>query len=188
MLERCSIYHAVFTSDNPFLLNVGFIIRETVGYSRDFQFEDIHIAVPPDLELHDLNGAVRIERTNRGLLAHFHMSAVTLTECVRCLNTFPQPLEVNFTELFVFSSQSKNESELVVPNDGIIDIAGLVREYMLLEDPIKPLCKPDCKGLCKTCGSNLNEIDCKHDDSAIDPRLEKLKSLLDEQESNEISE
>lgn len=177
------------TSENPFLLNVGFIIHETVGYSREFQFEEIHFAIPSDLELHDINGTIRIERTNRGLLAHIHMRATTPAECVRCLNTFQQSLEVTFTELFVFSTlSSTTESELIVPDNGIIDIAGLVREYMLLEDPIQPICKPDCKGLCTTCGSNLNEVDCKHDEPTIDPRLEKLKNFLDDQQSTETSE
>jgi uncharacterized protein len=60
-----------------------------------------------------------------------------------------------------------------------IDLRPLVREYMLLSVPISPLCRPACLGLCPVCGENLNEISCTHEDDAVDPRLAKLKNLLD---------
>jgi uncharacterized protein len=94
------------------------------------------------------------------------------------LSPFPQPLEIDFTELYAFSQRFATESELILPEDGHIDLEPLVREYMLLEIPISPLCKPDCKGLCPICGGNLNEEICNHDSDAIDLRLASLKSLL----------
>lgn len=42
-----------------------------------------------------------------------------------------------------------------------VDITPLVRDTILLAIPIKPLCTPDCRGLCPYCGKNLNEGDCK---------------------------
>jgi len=54
------------------------------------------------------------------------------------------------------------ETELVVPDDGYINLAPLTRDYLLLELPIKPICRPDCKGLCPVCGVNLNETICEH--------------------------
>lgn len=49
-----------------------------------------------------------------------------------------------------------------IPEDGNIDFGPILREYLLLEMPIKPLCKPDCKGLCTVCGENLNLTTCEH--------------------------
>jgi len=66
-----------------------------------------------------------------------------------------------------------------LPEDGHIDLSPLVREYMLLDIPIKPLCSTDCKGLCPVCGENLNETQCGHTTESIDPRLAVLKSLLE---------
>ena len=54
------------------------------------------------------------------------------------------------------------ESGLILPEDGHIDLEPLIREYLTLEIPIQPLCKPDCKGLCVECGENLNERLCEH--------------------------
>ena len=102
-------------------LNVGFIIHQTVGFSRDFIIETPFIHLPPDLDLQDLNAKIRVTRTPQGLLFQVKIIANIVAECVRCLKTFIQPLEVSFTELYAFSSDSATESELLVPEEGIID-------------------------------------------------------------------
>ena len=69
------------------------------------------------------------------------------------------------------------ESGLLVPEDGQIDLEPLLREYALLEFPISPVCKPDCKGLCPVCGENLNRTDCGHRPETDSP-FAVLKDLL----------
>ena len=162
----------------PFRLKVGFLINQPVGYSRDFYFELPSTHLPPDLDLADISGSAKITRTAQDLLVLVKMHATIITECVRCLTPFPQPLNIDFTELYAFSKTKAADSELVLPEDGSINLGPLIREYMLLDIPISPFCKPDCKGLCPICGENLNETSCDHDDEAIDPRLAVLKSLI----------
>jgi len=164
---------------NPLRLNAGFLINQAVGYSRDFVIDVPHIHLPPDLELDDLGGILRLTRTAQGLLAQIKMRATLLSECGRCLTDFPQPLEIDFTELYAFSQNSVTEANLRLPENGQINLAPLVREYMILEIPITMLCRADCKGLCPVCGENLNETACNHTNEAVDPRLAVLKSLLD---------
>ncbi len=159
-------------------LNVGFIIHESVGYSRDFPFEFPSITLKPDLELRDLFGRARVTRTQQGLLVQVMMTAATACECVRCLDDFYQPLKIDFVELYAFNSSSQTESGLMVPETGLLDLEPLVREEMLLAIPINPICRADCKGLCPICGGNLNETQCSHEDEEIDPRLSVLKTLL----------
>ena len=60
-----------------------------------------------------------------------------------------------------------------------MDLDELIRTDILLELPTKFLCKEDCKGLCPTCGKNLNEGACNCQTHQIDPRLEVLKQLID---------
>jgi uncharacterized protein len=100
-------------------------------------------------------------------------------ECVRCLTDFLQSLNINFTELYAFSQRYVTDSGLLMPETGFIDLAPVLREYILLEIPISPLCRQDCKGLCPICGNNLNESTCNHEDESVDPRLASLKKLLD---------
>lgn len=83
-------------------------------------------------------------------------------ECVRCLDEYEQAISANFDELFAFRYRRDIESELFVPEDGHIDLGPLARDYLLLEQPIKPICRPNCKGLCSYCGVNLNETTCEH--------------------------
>jgi len=71
-------------------------------------------------------------------------------------------LNASFTELFAYKTNALTDSGLLVPDNGDIDLAPLVREYLLLEVPIKPLCRPDCKGLCVVCGADLNVESCEH--------------------------
>lgn len=162
-------------------LNVGFLIPQSVGSSREFYFELPYLFLEPDLTLNDLTGTAKITRTTQGMLVQAKLNASIQAECVRCLTTSAHPLETNFTELFTFSFRNNSESNLILPENGYIDLGPLVREYMLLEIPINPLCSPDCQGICPVCGEAQGEKVHNHEVNDIDPRMEVLKSLLEDQ-------
>lgn len=143
-------------------LNVGFIIGQPIGYSRDFDFDFPQLHLSPDLDLYDFKGVVRMGRTQQGLVLQAHFDCVIKTDCVRCLDEAEIPLKTQFDELYAFTTKSVSESGLILPEDGHIDLEPLIREYLTLEIPIQPLCKPDCKGLCAECGENLNVRLCEH--------------------------
>jgi uncharacterized protein len=163
---------------SPLRLNVGFVVAQSAGFSRDFPFDIPQISIPPDLRLNSLNGLVRATRTPQGILLQADFHTIIDLECVRCLTDFQQTLMVNFTELYAFSQRYVTDSGLLMPETGIIDLTPVLREYALLEIPISPLCRPDCKGLCPICGNNLNESVCYHEEESGDPRLASLRSLL----------
>ena len=162
----------------PFRINIGFIAHEEIGRSHDFPFEFDKIVLGDDLELRNLDGTVTIGRTPQGLVLQADFSAETTVMCVRCLQDFDQELDWSFTELYAFDKRSETDSELILPEDGHIDLAEMIREYALLEVPISPICKPDCQGLCAECGQNLNEKDCGHKPIEPDSPFAKLKDLL----------
>jgi uncharacterized protein len=164
---------------SPLRLNVGFVVAQSAGFSRDIPLEIPQIRLPPDLQLNLLVGVVRVTRTPQGILLQADLHAQTELECVRCLTGFVQTLNINFTELYAFSQRYVTDSGLLMPETGIIDLHPVLREYAMLEIPISPLCKPNCKGLCPICGNNLNESTCSHEDDPGDPRLASLKALLD---------
>ena len=161
----------------PFRINVGFIIHEETGYSHEIPFELDKIKLD-DLELQNLTGSVIIGRTPQGLIVQGKFSADTKLECVRCLREFNFSLNWDITDLYAFNKKSVSESELLVPDDAHIDLAPLIREYALLEIPIKPLHDPECKGLCIECGQDLNIRDCGHRQDQDDFPFAKLKDLL----------
>lgn len=164
---------------SPLRLNVGFLINQTIGYSRDFPFELPQVRLQPDLDLSNLVGNVHVTRTPQGLLFQVKMQASAAMECARCLTNFDHALSVDFSELYAFNQRSVTDSNLILPEDGKVDLEPLLREYMLLEIPINPLCKADCKGLCPICGENLNLKTCNHEVLDGDESLSGLQPLHD---------
>lgn len=161
-----------------FRFNVGFIIHEEIGYNHDFPFALDKVSLGEDFELRNFEGIANVGKTPQGLILQADFSAETTLNCVRCLMDFDHELDWSFTELYAFDKRSETESGLILPEDAHLDITELLREYALLEIPINPLCKPDCKGLCPECGQNLNEKDCGHRPEQSDSPFAKLKDLL----------
>jgi uncharacterized protein len=151
----------VNNSDNPLRLNVGYLYNKPIGTSREVPVDFDKIKIE-DLLVKDLESTVRISRTREGLLLQVSAQARVETSCVRCLDDFFLPIEVDFEELYQFPSRHREETDLILPADGYIDLDPLYWEYLILAIPIKRLCTEDCKGLCVICGANLNETTCEH--------------------------
>jgi len=162
----------------PFRINVGFIVHEEIGYSHSFPLEYEKAVFDEDLTLENFNAMIIIDRAQQGLVVQGEFSGDTTLECVRCLNPFTHSLHGEWTELYAFTEKAVSESELLMPEDGHIDFAPVLREYALLEFPIKALCRPDCKGLCIECGQDLNVKDCGHSQEEDDSPFAALKDLL----------
>lgn len=148
----------------PLRINVGFLFNQPVGYSRDIHFEFPEIQLKPDLTLTNFSGVAKVGRTPQGILVQGDFQGDVTAECVRCLTDFGQSLHAAFSELYAFDQRSITDSGLILPEDANIDLEPLVREYLLIEVPINPICTSDCQGLCPICGVNLNEEPHEHQD------------------------
>src|SRR6266852_7217881 len=71
-------------------LNAGFLLKEGVGYSREFAFDEALVQVSDDLTVHNLGGSVTLTRTPQGLYTQGRLSATLDNTCVRCLEPFDQ--------------------------------------------------------------------------------------------------
>lgn len=167
------------STKHPFRINVGFIVHEEVGYNHEFPFEFENADLGEDLSLTEFSGVIEVGRTSQGLVATGNFEGKTTLECVRCLNDFTHTLTWGITELFAFKSELVNDDDVLpLPDSAQIDFGPILREYALLEVPIKPLHAPDCKGLCLECGQDLNVEDCGHKDIDSDSSFSALKNLL----------
>ena len=118
-------------------------------------------------------------------MAEGKINALTELACSRCLDPYWQPVNIGFTEIFSshpIDNAEKDLGEQPLPADGSINLTPIIRDYASLDIPIRQVCKDECKGLCPTCGVNLNLEDCGHKQDYIDPRMEGLRALLDEEE------
>lgn len=158
--------------------NFGFLVEARIGTSRTIELNYPTIDIE-DVTLSPLQGQLEVTRTSEGVYLAGTLHTVTAVDCVRCLGDAYVPLTVSLGELLYYPPWDAPAGELFVGEDGFIDLAPLIRELTLLEVPIQPICRPDCLGLCQVCGKNLNEGDCGCEDDDIDPRLAKLKELLD---------
>jgi len=161
----------------PLRLNVGFLIKSPIGTRRDFIFDSEKMRLGEDLTVVRFTGTACFDRTQQGLLLQGEFGAAADLECVRCLETFSQSLKWSFSDLYAFDKRNITDSGLLVPEDAQIDLEPLLREYALLEFPISPVCRPDCKGLCPVCGENQNQTDCGHRLESDSP-FAVLKDLL----------
>ena len=96
-----------------------------------------------------INIAADISKVTSIVIANLVLEADMEVECGRCLENYAYKL--------------KKKSQFNYPvskNQTVVDLDPDIREDIILEFPIKPLCKLDCKGLCPKCGQNLNEGGC----------------------------
>jgi uncharacterized protein len=71
-------------------------------------------------------------------------------------------------------------SDFSIDEDAILDLGPLLRDEAIIADTRGTLCRPDCQGLCPSCGANLNDGPHTCTES-IDPRLARLRELLDDE-------
>jgi uncharacterized protein len=166
-------------SQRPFRTNIGFIINKPAGYSREFPYEIENFILDRDFEIRDLTGTITLARTSSSIRALVDFSGKIDGTCGRCLDQFEMVLNPRFDQIYTFEKEPLSEEEEIVPADGYIDFEILLREYLLMEIPMNPLCRSDCKGLCSACGQNLNEKLCEHQ------KLETNKAALDSRESKQ---
>ena len=110
--------------------------------------------------------------------------------CSRCLEPFTVDVDASFDLRYQpLAEQTHSAGEHEVKADDVdaafyendeIDLGQLMEEQFLLSLPMKPLCSDDCKGLCATCGTNLNKAACNCTTQWEDPRLAALKALKKE--------
>ena len=128
------------------------VIETSILSSPNFTF-------PPILMFNNLQGVHISPAPLRGFYLRANLKLSSTWNVFAALNHLSNQLNTDFDEVFAYKTVDFTESGLYVPEDGNIDLGPVVREYLMLEYPIKPLCKPDCQGLCTVCGENLNYDD-----------------------------
>jgi len=147
---------------------------------------------PGQLALEDerlrLTGETRVEgrasRKGEEVRLRGRVTAEAEVYCDRCLKPVAAPLEVEFETAFIPAAREvvKTENVELLPDElglaayegDAVDLDDLVREQLLLSVPSRALCREDCRGLCPTCGADLNEGGCGCARTETDPRWAAL--------------
>ena len=113
-----------------------------------------------------------------GFVVSGTLSSVLLMNCTKCNEEFEQPFSVDFSERFLrVSEQEAEELECYTFTGETLCLDKMVTDLILLNVPMYGLCRPDCRGLCPTCGANLNYTQCACSDAAVNPAFASLKEL-----------
>jgi len=131
--------------------------------------------------------SVRLDyyRAGQELFFQGQISGDVIGHCGRCLEDYGFPLDADFSVLLVPKTEdltaetelTGDELDLSVYEGDIVDLTPLLREQIILALPTRPLCDEDCKGLCPTCGMNLNMETCRCAATVGDPRLAVLRNI-----------
>ena len=96
---------------------------------------------------------------------------------MRCLEHAGIAVEVDAQEYEATDAGADEELRSEYVSDGELDVAAWARDQIALCLPDQILCRPDCAGLCPTCGKDLNAEPHEHAEEAVDPRWAALESL-----------
>jgi uncharacterized protein len=115
-----------------------------------------------------------LERIPEGIVVRGEVTTTWTAACSRCLEPVRGEVSVHVDELF---ETEPLEGETYLLEEDVIDLEPMVRDALLLELPRVPLCRPDCAGLCPSCGANHNVASCDCATDEPDPRWAALRSL-----------
>lgn len=127
-----------------------------------------------------------VERADPGFRLRARVRYQRSLLCDRCLRTFAEPVDEELETLLVEAGGSQETGERQLSGDefGVQAVAGeefdsaeLVLEQLQLGMPAKPLCRPDCAGICPACGADLANEPCRCAAPAADPRWQALAAL-----------
>ena len=129
---------------------------------------------------HSLDLKIFVDRLEDLFRFKISVSTKSVFSCDRCLENYISDFDETIEQLYQLghSELDSDEMEYLPENSRDIDISKTIQELFMLNRPIQLLCKANCKGLCVICGVDLNKRSCNCQKSEIDPRFEKLKSLL----------
>ncbi len=134
------------------LIDVTQLLKEPVGSS---QIHDISERISEEVECL-VRGRAKVIHTSRGVLVQCELSAEVGLTCSRCLDAFVCPIGFVAEEEFLAISDLSRDlalfspgqsEEFTIDDRNILDLSELIRQYVLLNLPMKPLCRFDCQGM-----------------------------------------
>ena len=167
--------------------NVAQLLKEPTGSSRRYEVDE---DLPPlaGTPIRRVRGRVRFLRTDRGVWVQGRLETGMESQCSRCLEPFTLRMVLVLNEEYFPTVDVVTGAFLEVPPEAegtfiiderhTLDLTEAVRQRAILAEPMKPLCRPDCRGLCPRCGANRNLSPCTCATEAVDPRWQALRDLL----------
>jgi len=174
--------------------NVAQLLKEATGATRSgVVVADLHRLVPDVLQAEDrdeagLSGPVRLMHSQGGVLVQAQLRGEAVLLCARCVEPVAVPLDVCIEETFRSTldivtgkalAVEEEDRALWIDEHHMLNLEEVLRQSVLVTVPMHVVCRENCRGLCPTCGQNLNTGSCDCGPEP-DPRWSALLDLLKE--------
>ncbi len=152
----------------------------SAGEYRELEFEE-NISIPKSYsEFTQVPVVVkgRLFKVGDDIRFEGNAKAALRLICDSCLTEFSKTIE--FPVFGTFKRETDDDEDYLY-SENVIDSESMVLSELLLNFPMRNVCRQDCKGLCVKCGHNLNISDCGCIRTEGNPEFEKLKALFDQE-------
>ena len=174
---------------NSLKINVATIPEEGIKYilSEDgSRFKEcLADTADTDFKLRKVDVDCLVTKTSTTIFIKGEFSAIIDSNCSRCLEDISVPIGGNFAyTLIPAKAETREDLELTAEELEIshyqgdfVDLTSIICEQIILQIPIKTLCREECRGLCPRCGINLNTSSCNCHIAVVDNRMAVLKKM-----------
>ncbi len=134
------------------LISVAQLLKEPAGSSRKYDIRGI----VGEQARSSIQGEVTLVRTGQGILVRGELDVKVRLVCSRCLDVFPDSISLRVEEEFLPTTHvfdglplalSEERPSSTIDSNHMLDLGEVIRQYTLLNLPMKPLCRPDCTGI-----------------------------------------
>jgi len=167
-------------------LEIKDIGDESLSVDQSIELGDPRQSGDDEIELLEVRLQGSARRGERGVEFAGRLTSRLRHPCVRCLAPFEIPVDGEFFLVLVPDAVEfgtgdtelvEDDTNLFYAARGKADLGEIAREQISLNLPLKPLCRPDCRGLCPGCGANRNRLECGCQSEVLDLRLAPLLDL-----------
>lgn len=167
------------------LFNVSGLVQEGIGATRTYVLDESLGLEGREPER--IAGTAQLLRTRAGVLVRAQLHMVEPEVCSRCLKPLEETVRVDFEEEFQMSidpatgepTTAVDPDAFLIDSQHMLDLREAVRQYREVSLEMQHLCRPDCRGLCPRCGTDLNLQPCQCESPAADARWTALATLAD---------
>jgi len=168
--------------DTSLLIDLDRLPREGLRLSRDFEFLSLDLVEENAVFLEPAHADLTVRLLGDEILVQGEVTARLSFVCARCLTPFEFPVASRFDLVYLPEEIDGLSEELgdekidqMYYSGRQLDLRGVVLEQLNLTFPAKPLCRPECEGICAVCGEIIRDAKCSCLVKESDPRWNKLK-------------
>lgn len=145
-------------------------------------------AVESETIISPISARLKISKIDTEVLVKGEVVAIVKLQCSRCLTDFSNKLNIPVDVVYHPIDELKGEEKHEIMDEELdmdfysgeeMDLIALMKEQIILNTPMKPLCSDICMGICFKCGKNLNAGNCSCSENDKDSRFAILKDIFD---------